>query len=934
MRGGPPQRVDDVAGQRTPAGFVGRERERGLMDDLLVAGADGGAALLLWGEPGIGKTALLDYAAEQAGERATVLRARGIETETVLPFATLGDLLMPYSSVFRELPEAQRAALEASLALSGQAPGNPYAACMGALNVLATLGDERQVVVLVDDLHWVDPSSQRVLLFIARRLSSERVALALTSREDHGESGERHSIPAVQVGGLAAAECSALLAGAGREVAPPVLSELVRISGGNPLALREIASGLSEEQARGEQPLLDPPSLGRHLERAWSARVDDLPDTARRALAVLAASRSTATGTLRKALEAAGLSLEALSPAEQAGLVRASVDGLDFHHPVLRPLVLTRAPLAHRFAAFHALAAVSTGALHAWYRAAASAGPDEETAAELAQAALEARRRSAYAESALAWRRSAELTPDRATRAERLHRAASDALLSGSPYGPPWCEEALRITPDAAMRADIQALLGRMYTWKGEPARAYGLLLDAADAVRASDPLRACVLFAEATAPARLDGHVPAAIRVAEQSVALAPPTGRERWLSQTMLGAALVMAGRTERGKAMLEAADRDGAGDPVRDQPVYAIAGQAWSRTEEFTRGRRLLNTAVESARRHSAVGVLGFTLAVRGELETRIGQWASARGDLVESLRWAEELGQLTCVSYTLYCLARLEALRGDRVAAEEHVANARRECGAYGIGCQEFHLTAVLGLSALTYGDHETAADQLEQTLALALEQGIGNPEVVPFAADLAEAQLRAGRLDRAAEVTAWLEKRARETGLASAEAAAARCRGLLAIAPEEAEAHFARALAAHDRTTGPFDRARTQLCEAEVLRRHRRPAAARAPLAAALACFERLGAEPWARRAASELAATGGTLTAGRPPMGDSLSRLTPQEFQVSRAVARGLNNVEAAASLFVSRKTVEAHLTRIYRKLQVRSRTDLTRLLTAADLID
>ncbi len=914
------------------------------MDDLLVAGGAGGAALLLWGEPGIGKTALLDYAAERAAAGtsgatpATVLRARGIETETVLPFATLGDLLMPYSSLFRELPGAQRAALESCLALSGDSadpPGNPYAACMGALNVLATLGEERPVVVLVDDLHWVDPSSQRVLLFVARRLSSEHVALALGSRQDHGESGPRRGIPTVQVGGLAPEECATLLAG---RVAPGVLSDLVRISGGNPLALREIASGLSDEQARGERPLLDPPSLGSHLERAWATRIDGLPDPARRALVVLAASRSTAAGPLRKALEAAGLSLDALSPAEEDGLITATADGLDFHHPVLRALVLGRAPLAHRFAAFHALAEVSTGPLHAWYRASATPGPDEETAAALAEAALEARRRSAFGESALAWRRAAELTPDPAPRADRLHHAASDALLSGSPAGPQWCEEALRITPDPAMRAAIQGLLGRMYTWKGETAQAYGLLMNAADAVRDTDPARACLLLAEATAAARLDGHVPAAVRVAEESLALASSSGPERWYSLTLLGAALVMNGRTAEGREMLEAADRHGTGgDPVRDQQVYAIAGQAWSRAEEFVRGRRLLNTAVESARQHSAVGVLGFTLAVRGELETRIGQWASARGDLTEALRWAEELGQLTCVSYALYCLARLEALRGDRVECEEHVARARRECGAYGIGCQEFHMTAVLGLSALAYGDHDAAADQLEQTLSLAEEQGIGNPEVVPFAADLAEAHVRAGNAVRAGEVVTWLEERARETGLASAEAGAARVRGLLAGTPEEAEACFGAALKAHQRTTGPFDWARTLLCEAEVLRRYRRPGAARAPLASALACFERLGAVPWARRAASELAAAGGMLNTGQSTgggMGGALDQLTPQEFQVSRAIARGLNNTEAAASLFVSRKTVEAHLTRIYRKLKVRSRTDLTRLLTAADLVD
>ncbi|WP_327724687.1 helix-turn-helix transcriptional regulator [Streptomyces europaeiscabiei] len=925
-------------------GLVGRERERRLMDDLLVAGGAGGAALLLWGEPGIGKTALLDYAAERAragtsgAAPGTILRARGIETETVLPFATLGDLLMPHSSLFRELPGVQRSALESCLALSGDPgdpPGNPYAACMGALNVLAALGDERPVVVLVDDLHWVDPSSQRVLLFVARRLSSERVALALGSREDHGESGPRRSIPTVQVGGLAPEECATLLDG---RVTPHVLADLVRISGGNPLALREIASGLTDEQARGERPLLDPPSLGSHLERAWATRIDGLPDPARRALVVLAAGRSTAAGPLRKALEAAGLSLDALSPAEEDGLITATADGLDFHHPVLRALVLGRAPLAHRYAAFQALAEVSTGPLHAWYRASATPGPDEETAAALAEAAREARRRSAFGESALAWRRAAELTPDPAPRADRLHHAASDALLSGSPAGPQWCEEALRITPDPAVRAAIQGLLGRMYTWKGETAQAYGLLMNAADAVRDTDRTRACLLLAEATAAARLDGHVPAAVRVAEESLALASESGPERWYSLTLLGGALVMAGRTAEGREMLGAADRHGTGgDPVRDQQVYAIAGQAWSRVEEFVRGRRLLNTAVESARRHSAVGVLGFTLAVRGELETRIGQWASARGDLTEALRWAEELGQLTCVSYALYCLARLEALRGDRVECEEHVARARRECGAYGIGCQEFHMTAVLGLSALAHGDHDAAADQLEQTLSLAVEQGIGNPEVVPFAADLAEAHVRAGNPARAAEVVSWLEERARETGLASAEAAAARVRGLLAGTPEEAEAYFGAALKAHHRTTGPFDWARTLLCEAEVLRRYRRPGAARTPLASALACFERLGAVPWARRAASELAAAGGMSSTPQSPaggMGGALNQLTPQEFQVSRAIARGLNNTEAAASLFVSRKTVEAHLTRIYRKLRVRSRTDLTRLLTAADLLD
>lgn len=370
MHGGTARPVDRSAPTRSPAPLVGRERERGLMDDLLAAGRDGGAALLLWGEPGIGKTALLDYADRRArsGGAATVLRARGIETATVLPFAALGDLLMPLSSRFRELPGAQRAALESCLALSGggdgqaAAPGNPYAACLGALNVLAAPAEERPVVVLVDDLHWVDPSSQRVLLFIARRPAGERLALALGSREDHGESGTRHSVPAVRLGGLSADECAELLRGAGRELAPAVLAELVRIGGGNPLALHEIAAGLTEEQARGERPLLDAPSLGRPLERAWSARIDGLPEPARRALVVLAAGRSGEAGALRKALEAAGLTLDALGPAEEDGLIHATAEGLDFRHPVLRPLILGRAPLAQRYAAFRGVAGGGAGA--------------------------------------------------------------------------------------------------------------------------------------------------------------------------------------------------------------------------------------------------------------------------------------------------------------------------------------------------------------------------------------------------------------------------------------------------------------------------------------------------------------------------------------------------------------------------------------------
>jgi len=310
---------------------------------------------------------------------------------------------------------------------------------------------------------------------------------------------------------------------------------------------------------------------------------------------------------------------------------------------------------------------------------------------------------------------------------------------------------------------------------------------------------------------------------------------------------------------------------------------------------------------------------------------GRWAEAQADAAESLRWAEEMGHTSSVGYSLVCLARLDAQRGDRVGCAERILRARREVGPYRIGGLEPHFTDVLGLAALAGGDYEEAATQLDQTFRDTERTRMGNPRVIPFAADLIEAHVRAGHPERAREPLAWLCDAADRTELIWPRAVLARCRGLLAETLEHAEQHFAVAEREHRRQEHPFELARTLLCRGEALRRFRRPAAGRVPLTAAHACFESLGATPWARRAAAELAAAGQrTLPSSTPA---ALDLLSPQEVQVARAIAGGLNNAEAASVLFVSRKTVEAHLTRIYRKLGVRSRTDLTRTLVSAGLV-
>lgn len=926
--------VDRRAGRASwsPGDLVGRERECALLDALLSTVAERGAALVLWGEPGVGKTALLEYAARTTS--ADVLKAQGVESEAVLPFATLADVLLPLREHFRDLPRVQREALEACLALSGRASTNPYAVCVGAMNVLAAAGELRPVVVLVDDMQWVDPSSQRVLLFTARRLACERVAIVLTVREDKGELGAYASLPSIEVSGLSRPACAELLRSHDLDVAPAVLDDLAGTSGGNPLALLETASSLSAAQLRGEQPITQLPTLGRHLERAWSSRIRELPEATRNALAVVAASRFSTIRTIETALAAIGLSLADLSPAEEAGLITAIGDGYRFRHPILRPLVLQRTPLAQRLHAFHALAEVSSGTLRAWYLAAATTGPDNEVAQTLVEAALDARRRSGFEAAALAWRRAADLTPEGPIRADRLRLAATDAFLGGSSLdAAAWCDDALRITTDPVVCADINLLRGRIYTWIGQPSRAHQLLVEAARSIRDVDPPRACALLAEAALPAALDAKLAAALRIAEEASALAARSATSSVPSSVVLGSSLILVGRVSEGRAQLEAArDAIEAADPVREQQLLALAGQCWGWADNPGEARRLLTAVVEAARRNSAPAALPFALAARSEIETWAGRWAAAYADATESLRWSEELGQISCMGYSLACLARLDAVRGDRARCEERIARARCEVGPFSIGCLEPYLTNALGAAALAYGEYDAAIEHLETNFEYARRVGLDNPNVVPFAADLAEAHFRAGNNAHGAVVLAWLKERAEATGLTWPTAAAGRCLALLAPSVDDAEAQFDAAEAAHLRCEMPFEHARTRLCRGEVLRRFRRTAAARIPLVAALATFQSLGARPWVNRTAAELAATG-----QRPPYrtaAGALNHLTPQELQVARAIVSGMNNIEAASALFVSRKTVEAHLTRVYRKLGVRSRTDLTRVLVSEGLKD
>ncbi|GGN58823.1 transcriptional regulator [Actinoplanes lobatus] len=908
---------------------IGRDRERRLLDAVLYAVTRRSTTLALWGDPGIGKTVLLDYVADRAG--MPVLRARGAEQEALLPYAALADLMVPLQRHFGAIPRVQRDALESCLAISDAVNPNPYAVCAAALSVLAAAAETAPVVLLVDDLHWIDPSSRRVLLFVARRLTSERVAMVLTSRDDDDLRG-RCDVPAVDVTGLPPAACAQLLQRHGFTPVAGVLADLVDRTGGNPLALIESAASLRAAQLAGQEPIGHALPLGRQLESTWLPRLQQLPDRTRAALAVLDAGRSPATGDLEPALAVLGLTLTDLAPAEAAGVVVPSGAGYEFRHPLLRSAVRRQTLLPDRLAAYEALARTTTGTARAWYRASATTAPDEGAAAEMAAVAVEARRRSAYDAAAHAWHRAAELTPPSAARGALLCNAATDALLGGMlTRAAAWCDEALTAVTEPAARAGVERLRGRIRTWLGRPAAAHDGLIAAAEAIREQDPAQACLLLSEAALPAAMDGDVPLSVRCGQRGVSLAESTGIRSPHSAIAYGQALIVEGRIAEGLASLDrAADFLAAADPVADQHLLAVVGQSLGHAERHGPARRMVTMVVDAARRHAAPAVLPIALSARSEFECWAGRWAAAEADATESLRWAEELGQPGVLGYALACLARIEALRGNPARCEDHITRARQDVGPYSVACLDVYFTAVLGLSALSLGEYETAMTQLRQTFDLATRQGVGNPRIVPFAADLIEASIRAGHPGEAEQPIGWLERAAERSGQSWAAAVLARSRGMLAPTAGKAERWFDEADRLHSAQDYPFERARTLLCRGEAFRRFRRPSAARPPLSAAHAGFQSLGATAWARRSAAELAA------AGQPTAVAviSLDALTPQEVQVARSVARGMNNAEAAGALFLSRKTVEAHLTHIYRKLGVRSRTDLTRALVSAGLAE
>ena len=909
--------------------LVGRSKELAELSALLDRARDGqSASLVVHGDAGIGKSTLLEEAAT-AADGFRVLRARGYESESDIAYAGLLDLLMPLFDLVDRIPAAQAGALRGALAIDDPTPAAPFAVPAAVLSLLGLAAEEQPVLAIVDDVHWLDAASLDALLFVARRLAAEGIVLLLGARDGEGLVAEALGLPRLRVAGLDAESARSLLAEGNAHLAARVAEQLLDTAAGNPLALIEIPSALSAAQLSGREPLPAPLPVGTSVESAFQRRLQGVGAETRRALVVIAAMETNRVDLLHAALDHLGIPRDALAEAEGAELVRYDGGRIELRHPLLRAAVYHGATPPERRAAHEALAVVAPDSRRrAWHMAIAAVAPDEHVAEALEAAGHDARGRGASAAAASAFARAAELSVDETKRARRELEAALEFTIAGQ------FERALalidaafpRAADDPILQADLRRARGHLELRRGAPQRAFELLEAEARRVAPDDPIRAALTLLEASVAHMMTGDMQALEETARRALALAegklPPLEMAATL---IIGETLLALGRTEEGDRLIEqASPLLYEGDPLAGLPeIIGMAGQASVWIERFDRAEVVLDRLIDAAREASAVGVLIYPLAARSHLDFRRGRWQAAYADAAESVELARETGQIGLMAHSLTALARVESATGRHEEAQTHGRESLELCRALGSDAIRVYALAALAFDDLVAGRIESAVELLDEAHDVAERLHMDEPGLVQWPPDHVEALARAGQPDRARAALERFARQAERTQRPWALAAAERCRGILAE-PGDVAGHFTRALELHESGGQPFERARTQLAFAERLRRARQRAEARPHLLAALETFERLGARPWARRARDELEATGGpTGPRAEAPGGDEL---TPGELKIALLVAQGLTNREVAAALFLSPKTVEHHLSSIYRKLDVRSRTQLARL--------
>ena len=915
--------------------LTGRESERARISELL-AGARVGrsGALVLVGDAGMGKSALCGWAREQAADMQ-VLSAQGVESEADLPFAGLAELCAGELDRLEEMPSPQAEALAAALARGAARPVDRFAIGAAVLSLLGLVAEAGPLLVAIDDAHWLDDSSADALLFAARRLRNEGVAIVVGTRPEGAFGVAPSGSTQVTLQGLDPGPARALLEAAYPTLPASVSRTLVERTAGNPLALLEVPLVLSERQLAGQEPIEDPLPVGPTLGRALTSRLAGLPAPTRRAVLIAAAD---GTGGLREvvaALAISGLAHGTLDPAERAGVLTLGPDALEFRHPLLRAAVYHDAPGPDRRAAHAALAQVTTGEAGVWHLARAAAGPDEAVAALLERIGVDARGRGAPAAAAAALERAAALSGSTRERGRRLGEAARDAHAAGRPtHALGLLEEALAATAEPLERADLQHLRGRILVLQGRTEAGHTVLVEEAERVGSIAPDRAAMMLVDVALQLVLTTDFQQTVATARKAYAVARQSDAGvQAVAGTMLAGMLAMTGDTGESAAVLDqhlpVLRR---ADPLGPAAVsLVVAAQALVSLERHDLAAELLDSIIAASRRASAPAGLVWPLSCRADLDMRLGRWPVAFAEAEEAASLGDEVAQSVFAAYAVQCSARLAAAVGDEPRCREDAARAARLLEAHGNKLGWVPVHAAVGLLELGLGRVGAAIRELEAARRAADRQRLRQPAFVHWQGDLIEAYVRSGQVHTAREALADLEEQGRQTGGRWALGVAARCRALMA-GDGQAEDLFAEALAHLEALAEPFQVARTHLNLGEQRRRAGRRKDARQALRIASEAFEELGAKPWGARAESELRATGATPRRRRAYTNPN--QLTAHELQVARVIAGGASNREAASALFLSTKTIEFHLTHIYRKLGIRTRAQLAGLAATRDWLD
>lgn len=915
--------ASEVAWADRPSLLVGRTDECRLIDDLIKAvGRRESRTLVIVGEPGVGKTALLDYATS-AASGFQLVRAVGVESEMELPFAALQQLCAPMIDELDRLPGPQRDALAIALGLRAGPAADRFLVGLAVLGMMCEASADRPLLCVIDDAHWLDPATGQTLAFVARRLSAESVAILFATRHLCEEVA---GLPILETAGLDRSAAHELLRSALRTpLDEHVREQIVAETRGNPLALLELPRGLTPLQLAGGFGLIEPRALTDRIEETFARRFGALSHEAQRLLLVAAAEPLGDPLLVLRAGDRLGIPVSALE-LDTGGMLEIG-ERVVFRHPLARSAVYRSAPLQERRQVHLALAEVTdrehSPDRRAWHLAAAAPGPDEAVAVELERSAGRAQARGGVAAAAAFLQRASALTLDPERQVERALSAAQASLQAGA------FEAALRLieTADGRARCECErahaALLrARIEFATGRGGGSPASLLGAVKRIEPCDERLARAGYLEAVSAAMFAGGL-AASGGHPQDVARAVQAraseGTQRGAADLLLdGWAAMFADGCATATPTLQAAlVKFAEGDVTPDElPLLWLATMTAPVVWDEARWELLSRGHVELARSRGALSELPLALNSRSYIHLFRGELDAASA-LIEEGRVAIEA---TSASLTPWGAIALAALCGRVESARPLLDRAAADAAERGEGIS---LTVIAWARALLYnglGVYDTAHEAARQ----AADCPTNSAAAAWGTAELIEAAVRLGHTEEAAQAAARFEAIARATGSDWALGVCSRSRALLSSG-DTAERLYRDALDRLERCHMRVDLARARLLYGEWLRRENRRVDARAQLRIAHDESASIGMEAFAERAGHELLATGETVRKRTP---DTRDDLTPQERQIAELARDGLSNPEIGGRLFLSRRTVEWHLRKVFAKLDVSSRRELATALS------